>query len=407
MRIRNYRLYFFGQLVSTSGTWMQIAAQAWLVVRLTNSGTALGLLWALQFLPLLVAGAWGGLVVDRTDKRRLLFVTQASAGLLAATLGLLTATHHVTIGAVYVLAFLLGWVNVFDNPARQAFVVEMVGPDEVANAVSLNSVMFNSGRIVGPALAGIAIGAVGMAACFFVNAASYAAALIALFSMRVADLHRAAPAERRAGQLRDGFRYVVNTPELRVPLVMMAVIGTLAFNFQVVTPLIVKQVFHRGATTFAWVMSLSGAGAVVGGLATAMLRRPTARVLAGVALAMGVAELAAAGAPTLGLEAVAITFLGGAGIAYVVLTNASLQVASDPAMRGRVMALFGMAFLGSTPIGAPLVGWISNHYGARSGFAIGGIAALVCGLAALPGRRSTDAISIVDSEPALAESAVA
>jgi len=408
LRVRNYRLYFFGQLVSVCGTWMQMIAQIWLMTRLThNSGTALGLLVALQFLPLLLAGAWGGLIVDRNDKRTILFITQSAAGVLAVALGLLTVTHHASVLAVDGLAFVLGWVNVFDNPARQAFAHEMVGTEDVANAISLNSVMFNSGRIIGPALAGIAIKTIDVGPCFFVNAFSYVAVIGALMMMDVKQLHRAAPTRRGSGQLREGFRYVWSTPALRVPLLMMAVVGTLAFNFQVVAPLIVKKTFHQDVGAFTTVMTLSGVGAVLGGLTTAQFRRPTARIVAVVAIVMGLSELAAALAPTLAYEALAMMFLGGSGMAFVAMSNASLQIAADPAMRGRVMALFGIAFLGSTPIGGPIVGWASNQFGPRAGFLIGAAAAIAAGVAALPVRTRVPAGTTVNVDIGIDEPAIA
>jgi MFS family permease len=371
LRVRNYRLYFFGQIISVSGTWMQTVAQAWLVLRLTGSGVDLGTVVALQFLPMLLLGAWGGLVADRLDKRRLLYATQTSAGLLALALGLLVGTGSVDLAEVYLLAGLLGVVNLFDNPARQTFVMEMVGPDDVANAVSLNSVVMNAARVIGPALAGLLISLAGMAVCFDANAASYIAVIIALAMMRHGELHRTDPVVRAKGQLRDGFRYVWRTPGLRDPLLMMAVVGTLAFNFQVTLALFAKFTFHGGAGTYALLTSLMGGGAVLGGLVVANRAEPTTRVLAMIGMAFGVLVAAVAVAPDLLGASLLIVPMGGLSIAFIATANATLQLRAEPSMRGRVMALYAVAFLGTTPVGGPLVGWIAEVAGPRASLLVG------------------------------------
>lgn len=378
LRNRNYRLYFIGQTISVSGTWMQNLAQAWLILELTHrNGTALGIVTALQFLPMLLFGVWGGVLADRFDKRRLLFGTQIAAGLLALALGIIVTAGAAAVWNVYLLAFLLGFVNVVDNPARQTFVLEMVGTEQLQNAVSLNSVVMNSARVVGPAVGGLLIDLFGVGPCFYVNAASYIAVIVALRMMHTSQLQRMPTVERAKGQLRDGLRYAWSERLVRVPLLMMAVIGTLAFNFQVVIALMTTKVFHTAAGGFGVLLAIMGVGAVLGGLSMATRRGVSYRRLLVLAFAMGVTILLAAAAPTLGTEAIAVFIMGASAFAFIAVANTTIQLTSRPDMRGRVMALYGIAFLGSTPIGGPLVGWISQQWGARSGFAIGGIGTIV------------------------------
>jgi MFS family permease len=384
LRNRNYRLYFVGQTVSVSGTWMQVLAQAVLILQLTNkSGTALGILTALQFLPMLIFGAWGGVIADRFDKRRILFGTQVAAGVLALVMGLIVSTGHAEVWNVYLLSVLLGFVNVIDNPARQTFVLEMVGRDDLPNAVSLNSVVMNSSRVVGPAIAGVLIAAFGIAPCFYINAASYVAVIVALSMMDTSLLQRMPTVERAKGQLREGLRYAWSEPLVRVPLLMMAVIGTFAFNFQVVIPLIATKTFNTGAGGIALLLSCMGAGAVLGGLSVASRRGVSYKRLITLAMTMGVTILIAAAAPSLATEAMALFVMGASAFAFIAVANTTIQLTAAPEMRGRVVALYAIAFLGSTPIGGPIVGWISQQYGPRIGFAIGGIAAI--GATALAG----------------------
>ena len=374
---RNYRLYFVGQTISVSGTWMQGLAQAILILQLTDkSGTALGLLTALQFLPMLLFGAWGGVIADRFDKRKLLYGTQIAAGALALTLGIIVSTGNAAVWNVYVMAILLGFVNVVDNPARQTFVLEMVGREDLPNAVSLNSVVMNSARVVGPAIGGVLIQVVGLAPCFYINAASYGAVLVALSMMDASLLHRLPTVERAKGQLREGLRYAWSEPMVRVPLIMMAVIGTLAFNFNVVLPLMAIKTFDAGASGTALFLAMMGAGAVLGGLSVASLRGVSHRRLITLAMLMGVAILVASVAPTLASDAIAIFVMGAASFAFIAVANTTIQLTAAPQMRGRVMALYAIAFLGSTPIGGPIIGWICQQYGPRVGFAIGGIATI-------------------------------
>jgi MFS family permease len=378
LRVRNYRLYFFGQVISASGTWMHAVALGLLVLsdQLHGNGFNVGLVTALQFLPMLLLGSWGGLIVDRVDKRRLLYVTQAVSGVLAFALGLLVALDAVTMSEVYLIATLFGVVNLFDNPARQTFVSEMVGRDLMSNAISLNSVVMNSARVIGPAIGGILIYTVGLAACFLFNAASYVAVIIALFMMRPAELHQRPVVARAKGQVREGLRYVWSTRELRDPLLAMAVVGVFAFNFTTTLPLLATRTFHGGAGTYSVLMAAMGLGAIFGGLLVAHRSRPSTAMLSIIGLAFGAMLLGVAGAPTETVAIVALVLMGVCSIAFIATANATIQLEADPAMRGRVMALYAIAFLGSTPIGAPLVGWIADITNPRVAIAVGGAATL-------------------------------
>ena len=387
MSVRNYRLYFAGQLISTTGTWMQSIAQAWLVLQITGSGVALGLTVALQFTPVLLVGAWGGLVADRVDKRRLLVGTQAAAGVLALVLGAVTALGVVQLWMIFVLALGLGAVNAVDNPARRAFVVEMVGTEHVSNAVSLSSAMFMAARVIGPAIAGLVIAGLGVSWCFFANGVSYSAAVLAFVAMRENEFFAVEPVPKRKGQLREGLRYAWSTPALRLVLVLTAVIGTLAFNFQVVLPLLAKETFSGGAETLGVLYAFMSIGSVIGGLVSAHEAQATRRFVLGAALAFGGALVVAAFAPTLSLELLVLVPVGAAGIAFTAMSNGVLQTECAPEMRGRVAALFTVAFLGSTPIGGPIIGWVSQQLGPRAGLWVGGVATLAVTVTAIAGIR--------------------
>jgi MFS family permease len=400
MSVRNYRLYFAGQLVSTTGTWMQSIAQAWLVLQLTGSGVALGVTIALQFTPVLLAGAWGGLVADRVDKRRLLIGTQAAAGLLALTLGAVTALGVVQLWMIYVLALGLGAVNALDNPARRAFVAEMVGDEHISNAVSLSSAMFMAARVIGPAIAGLVIATAGVSWCFLANGLSYGVAIVVFALLRRDEFFAVEPVPRRKGQLREGLRYAWSNPALRLPLVLTAVIGTLAFNFQIVLPLLAKQTFDGDAGTFGALYALMSIGSVIGALVTAHEAQATRRYLLGAALAYGVLLIGAAAAPTLAVEMIVLVPVGAAGIAFTAMANGVLQTECAPEMRGRVAALFTVAFLGSTPIGGPIIGWVSEQLGPRAGLAVGGVATLAAAVVAIAAvRRHREAHPQVMASP--------
>ena len=381
--VRNYRLYFLGQIVSVTGTWMQSVAQVWLVLKLTGSPLALGITTGLQFLPVLVAGPWGGIVADRFDRRTVLIVTQAADGLLALVLGLLTLTGAVQLWMVYLLALGLGVVTVVDNPTRQSFVMEMVGPEDLQNGISLNSAVFTGARVLGPAIAGLLILTTGIAICFLLNALSYLAVIAGLAAMRSAELHRRRRLARGKGQIVAGFRYVWSTPRLRWPLALMAVLYAISFNFSVLLPLLARFSFGGGAGLYGLFFSALGAGSLVGALTVANQRRPSPRVLAGSALAFGAATLAAALAPTRGAALTVLPVVGFFSMVFMATGNSMMQFGSAPSMRGRVMALYAMVFLGSSPIGGPIAGWIAEEAGPRASLAVAGLVAMAAALVAL------------------------
>jgi MFS family permease len=390
LRIRNYRLFFFGQLVSVSGTWMQQLAQDWLVLRLTNRALPVGITTALQFAPVLVLGIWGGLIADRLDKRRLLLATQAAMAALALALGVLTATGAVRLWMIYLLALLLGCATSFDMPARQSFVTEMVGPDHLANAVGLNSAVFNSARIIGPALAGVLIGVVGIAPAFIINAISYLAVMTSLWKMDPAQLYRQAPVERQRGQVRDGVRYVWATPALRWTILLMGVVATLGLNFRVALPLLARFTYDGGPSLYGVLASMMAAGSVAGALTAASRAKPTQGLLLWSVAGFGVSSLAMAFLLNPVLAAIVLLPVGFFSIAWISTANTTVQLGSAPEMRGRVMSIYGLLLLGSAPIGAILIGWLSEHYGPRSSLLLAGVTSLIAaGVAILvrPDRR--------------------
>jgi MFS family permease len=406
LRQHNYRLYFSGQLVSVAGTWMQTVAQSFLVLQLTHSGTDLGLVTAVRFLPMFLFGPLGGLVADRMPKLRVMYVTQSLQGLLAGAFAVLVGTHVIQIWMVFVLALLLGCVNVFDNPTRQSFISEMVSPADLRNAVTLNSVSVNMARIFGAALGGVIAAVLGLALCFACNALSFVAVLISLALMRKSELFPARRLERKKRQVREGLSYVRSKPDLIVPLVMIAVIGTLAWEFPVTLPLMARNIFHGGPGAYGVMGSVMGVGAVIGGLVAVARPRPRTRALCVAAIGWGIAILAASAAPNLPLELAALVFVGYGSITFNSFAKTTLQLAAAPSMRGRVMALWAVAWLGSTPIGGPIVGWVGQNLGARWGLVIGGATALACGIAALPAlsridrRRAADEAAEVAAEEA-------
>ncbi len=377
LSVHNYRLYFFGQATSLIGTWMQMAAQSWLVLSLTGSATALGLIVALQTLPVLLLAPYGGVIADRVNKRRLMVVLQSAMGLQALALGVLTITGEVRLWEIGVLAVVLGLNNAFENPARQSFMLEMVGPDTLRNAVSLNSVQANVARAIGPAVGGVLIATVGVGECFLVNAASFVAVVASLMSMERSALLPTPPAPRTAGQLREGLRYAAATPDIIVPLMMMALVGTLAYEFQVSLPVMARHALHSGAEGYGFMTAAMGVGAICGGLVVAARGRTGLRPVTLAAVAFAVVIGLAALAPTLGVELIALALVGAASVSFMSSGNSTLQLAADPAMRGRVMALWFVAFQGSTPIGGPLVGVIISLAGARMGLGVGAVACVL------------------------------
>jgi MFS family permease len=401
LSVHNYRVFFLGMLVSASGTWMQSVAQGWLVLQLTGSGTAVGLVTAAQFVPMLLGGVYGGVIADRFDKRRILFVSQSILGVSAGLLALVTLTGVVEVWMVFACALLTGVGTVIDNPTRQAFVSELVGPDRVANAVALNSAMFNAARIVGPAMAGAVILVAGTGVCFLYNALSYVAVLFSLTRMRPDELHRGQPTGRAKGQVRAGLRYAWATPELRSTILLVAVVGTFALNFTVLTPLLVEFTFDAGPGTLGLLTSAMGAGSLVGALVAAARSKPTPKLLVVAAGSLGVVMLGVAAAPSLPVAFVLLALTGAATITFLSTANSWLQITSSSEMRGRVMSLYLLVFLGSTPIGGPIVGWVAETFNPRAGFVVGGVASIVGSVGAaavlLRDRRRRRVIVVEDT----------
>ncbi len=375
----NYRKFFFGQTTSLIGTWMQTTAQSWLVYTLTHSATDIGFVVALQTLPVLLFGPYGGVIADRVDKRRLMIALQSLMGLQAAALAVLSILHVVTYLDVCLLAVVLGLNNSFENPSRQAFVLEMVGADNLRNAVSLNSTMNNVARAVGPAIAGVLIAAVGEGWCFALNAVSFIAVVASLVFMDRTKLNPSTPAVRAKGQLREGLKYVAHTPALLIPLIMMGLVGMLAYEFQVTLPVVAGTVFHGSSAVYGVIMAAMGIGAVIGGLWTAARGKTGVRAMIRASFIFGACMVFAGLAPLLAVELIAMALVGFASVSFLSMANSTLQLTTDPQMRGRVMALWAVAFMGSTPIGGPLIGWITSLAGARVGLGVGAASCLIAG----------------------------
>jgi MFS family permease len=397
LAVPNYRRYYAGQAISLIGTWMQMTAQAWLVLSITHSSTALGLVIALQTLPVLLLAPYGGVIADRVDKRKAMIVMQSAMGIQAVILAALTLTHEIQVWQIGVLAALLGFNNAFENPARQSFMMELVGADHLRNAVSLNSVLVNVARTVGPAVAGLLIATVGEGWCFAFNALSFVAVVASLRTMDTNSLSPTTPTPRAKGQLREGLSYVRRTPDLATPLVMMAVVGCLTYEFQVSLPVMASRGLHVGASGFGFMTAAMGVGAVIGGLMVAAKGRTGLKPLVLAATAFGATTGLAALAPSLGLELLALATAGGASISFMSTGNSTLQLTAEPEMRGRVMSLWFVAFQGSTPIGGPIVGLTMALLGARAGLGLGAITALAvaaAGAVALTRRGRPDALEL-------------
>jgi MFS family permease len=395
LRNRNFRLFFSGQLISQAGTWLTTIALTLLVLDLTHSGVAIGVLVACQFGPVLLFGAWGGLIADRSDKRRLLLITQTLEMIQSFALGALAFMHQPPVGAFYLVALAGGFMLAFDNPARRSFVAEMVPEDQVQNAVTLNSALMTSSRVIGPAVAGVLVVTVGFAWCFIVDAVSYLAVIASLLMMRRADLRQPPVVAKAKGQLRAALRYIRTVPDLWIPLVMMTVIGTLTFNFAVVIPLFVEHTLHGSNGSFTLLYSVLSVGSVIGALAAAQIRVLDTRHVVYAAFAFGAAMFVLAAAPTLLTAFPIAVFVGLTSVAFITASTAIVQVRAEPSMRGRVLALQGMVMIGSTPIGGPLLGFVCDAYGARAGIALGAVAAVGAGVWGLYAHRRVGASQAV------------
>jgi MFS family permease len=386
---RNFRLFFVGQGISQCGNWLTLVAQTLLVLKLTDSGVALGILAAAQFGPILLLGPWAGLVADRSDKRKLLLVVQALAMLQSFVMAALAFTDDPPVGAIYAVAVFGGLCMAFDNPARRSFVVEMVPPEHVNNAVSLNSALMTSSRVVGPALAGLLVSTVGYGWAFLGDGLSYIAVLVGLWAMRTSELRPAPVTPKARGQIREGLRYVRSRTELFVPLVMMAVVGTLSYNFQTVIPLFVTRDLSGSDATFTLIFSVTSMGSLVGALIAARHTVVSVDRVSMASVAYGGSMVLMAIAPTVPVAVALGVLLGLSSISFLVASTAIVQTEAAPEMRGRVLALQAMLFLGSTPVGAPIVGWVAEEFGARYSLALGAVAALAAGAWGLAVLRRT------------------
>ncbi|OJV57163.1 MAG: MFS transporter [Cellulomonas sp. 73-145] len=379
LRFRNYRLWFGGALVANIGTWMQRVAQDWLVLTQLShdSGVAVGVVTALQFAPILALSAWAGVLADRVDRRKLLMLTQGLMGVLAAGLGALVLSGHAQLWHVYLFALALGAVSAVDAPVRQTFVAELVPPDKLSNAVGLNSASFNAARLIGPGLAGLLIAAVGTGWVFLINAISFAGTILALVWMHSGELHRMPLAPRAKGQIREGLAYVRHRTDIMLIMVVMSVVSTFGLNFQLTSAMMARTVFHKGAGQYGILGSILAIGSLAGALLAARRERPRVRLVIGAAFGFGVAAGVLALMPTYPSFAIACIPVGLASLTMMTAANATIQMSTDPAVRGRVMSLYMMVFMGATPIGSPVVGWIGQQFGARWSIGIGSITALL------------------------------
>ncbi|PTL59673.1 MFS transporter [Paraconexibacter algicola] len=389
LHVADYRRYFIAQLISTSGNWIQNVAAVWLMVSLTGDGLAVGLVPALQFVPLLLLGQVGGLLADRVDKRRLLLCTQLVMIIPAAALAVIAFLDAATPALIYAAVLLRGIAMALDGPARQALPIELVGPDRVVGAVALNSLAINASRIIGPAVAGLLIGVAGIAWCFVVDALTFVAMIVAVARLDPARMGAPARGPREPHAIRAGVAYVRRTPELLIPLGMMALVGLLAFNFQVLLALLASTTWGGDAWLFTAMTMAMAVGSIAGAVAIGGARDLGPAALVTSAAAFGVTDLLVAASPTVAVQLVALVLLGAASVTFSSGVTSVLQLRVDPQMRGRVMALYSLVFLGSTPFGAPLLGWIGEHAGPRAGLALGGLAALAAAVGAAVAYRRT------------------
>lgn len=406
---RNYRLYFGGGLISHTGGWMHTMAEAWLVLELTDDGAAVGTTFAFRFLPVLLFGLWGGAVVDRYDRRRLLLATNLVTAALTLGLWLLVLTDVVEVWMVFAVAAATGFVTVIDQPAQHAFIEQMVGPARLSNAVALNSAVSNASRITGPAIAGFVIAQVGTAWVFFVNAASFFAVVLALLAMRTADLIPVTRAGVRP-RVRDGLAYTWSIKEIRSTIALVAVVGTLVYNFPTFITVLARDTFDGDAGLAGLLMAVLGCGTVVGALAAAHRARQTSRTVVAAAAALGSALVVTAAMPTQALVTIALLPVGALAVFFGSNANAHMQLWSAPQYRGRVMALYSLLTMGSTVVGGPLTGWISERWSARAGLGVAGAATLATaaalGLVARRERAVTADVAVLANSALAAQEAL-
>jgi MFS family permease len=380
LQVRNFRLFASSQLLSNTGAWMQRVAQDWLVLSITNSPTAVGVTTAMQFTPMLLFGLYGGVIADRYPKRRLLLITQSCACALAATLAVLTLAGQVTVWEVYLIAFLLGLVTVVDNPTRQLFVNEMVGPTHLRNAISLNSSIFQLGGLIGPAISGLLINAVGGGWAFAINAATYLPVFAALLRIDQRTLRHVEPAARTRGQLREGLRYVADRPQLIWPIVLVGFVGSIGLNLPVVLSTYAKNVFHTGAAGYGLLNSMVALGSMIGALRSARRGHTRLRGIVAAAGIFGTLEAVTALSPSPVLFAILLVAMGVAALTFLTAANSTVQLGTDDEIRGRVMSLYMLVLVGGTPIGGPLIGFITEHVGPRYGMLTSGLVPAIAAL---------------------------
>ncbi|WP_298209596.1 MFS transporter [Ferrimicrobium sp.] len=388
--VRNFRLFTIGQFISNTGSWMQSISLAYLVLTLSKSGSLLGLVTAVQFLPILLFGAQAGIIVDRRNRRHLIMLTQTLFMIVAFILFYLVAQHEINIPLIFLFSVILGLINAVDTPARQSFVQELVGHDNLQNAVTLNATSFNLARAIGPAVVGVAIASLGLSWGFLLNAISFLAILLALVMMKPETLFLQGTVLREPGQIRAGLRYVRNRPILLSTLLAIMIAGIFAYNFPVTIPLLAETTFHGHAQLLGDFMSLFGVGAIFGSIVAASLRRPAGpRLMTIISMGFAMLMVLVAAAPSIWLAGLALMGLGALSISFNALTNATLQMNSRFEMRGRVMALYTLGFLGSTPIGAPTVGFLSQDFSPRWAFVAGAASLLIAAVLffRLPGTK--------------------
>jgi MFS family permease len=377
LRHRNFRLYLLGQSISQAGTWMQTVAMGWLVLKLTDSGGLLGMVTAAQFVPALLLGPYAGALADRRSRWRILQTAQILAGVCSAVLAVLVSTDLIQVWSLFVLAVAIGTVNAFDTPVRSSFVYEMVGPEDITGAVGVGSTSNNVARIIGPAVAGALIAGLGVASCFYVNSASYLVCTVTFLLMRRHEFEPATVAAGRSGNVREGLRVVWRDPRLRTPLLMAVVIGALAYENQISLPLLARFTFEASAGSYGVMSSAMGVGAVLGGVLIARSGQANHRRLGYAALSLGAAMLLASAMPSLSLMVAALVVVGAGSVAFVTMTSATLQLTAPTEMRGRVLALYVTALIGTTPVGGPVIGWIGEVLGPRATYVAGGLACVV------------------------------
>ncbi len=375
LKKHNFRLYFIGQIISVPGGWMQNIALSWLVLQLTNSGTALGVVAALQYFPILLLSPFAGSIIDKFSKRKILYITQSVSGVLAIILGYLTIIGEVRLWMIFLIALLIGFVNTVDIPTRQVFVSEMVGEDELKNAITLNSMLMNLSRIVGPTIAGIVIVTAGIGPCFIVNGISFLAFIFVVFIMRSSELHKARKSEVK-GRLFEGFYYIISKPTMKVALLLMMIMGTLSYEFSVSLALLAQKTFHGDARDFAGMLAIMGVGAIFSGMISARSKKIRSSILVGSAFFFGFFIIGASIAPNIAISLTMLLIVGFFSLSFMTAGSATMQLNTPPELRGRVMVFWTMAFSGSTAVGGPIIGWVGQHLGPRWGLGVGGFAAV-------------------------------